>query len=50
MTDISSAAATRTGAQLLVDCLLAHGVDTAFCVPVRAFWPFLMHLERCASS
>lgn len=28
---------TRTGGQLLVDCLLAHGVDTVFCVPGESF-------------
>lgn len=27
----------RTGAQLLVDCLLAQGVDTLFCVPGESF-------------
>jgi acetolactate synthase-1/2/3 large subunit len=27
----------RTGGQLLVDCLLAHGVDTVFCVPGESF-------------
>ena len=27
----------RTGGQLLVDCLLAHAVDTIFCVPGESF-------------
>lgn len=27
----------RTGGQLLVDCLVAHGVDTIFCVPGESF-------------
>ncbi|MCB1403084.1 MAG: hypothetical protein KDJ81_10035, partial [Rhodobacteraceae bacterium] len=27
----------RTGAQLLVDCLLAQGVDTAFGVPGESY-------------
>ena len=30
-------ASERTGGQLLVDCLVAHGVDTAFCVPGESF-------------
>jgi acetolactate synthase-1/2/3 large subunit len=29
--------ASRTGAQILVDCLLTHGVDTAFCVPGESY-------------
>ncbi len=33
----SNSAAERTGGQLLVDCLLAHGVDTVFCVPGESF-------------
>jgi acetolactate synthase I/II/III large subunit len=28
---------TRTGAQLLVDQLLVHGVDTAFCIPGESY-------------
>jgi acetolactate synthase I/II/III large subunit len=28
---------TRTGAQILVDQLLAHGVDTAFCIPGESY-------------
>lgn len=27
----------RTGGRLLVDCLLAHGVDTVFCVPGESY-------------
>lgn len=27
----------RTGGRLLVDCLVAHGVDTVFCVPGESF-------------
>jgi len=27
----------RTGAQLLIDCLLTHGVDTVFCVPGESY-------------
>lgn len=27
----------RTGGQLLVDCLVAHGVDTVFCVPGESY-------------
>src|SRR5204863_8467697 len=30
-------AVTRTGARILVDQLLAHGVDTAFCVPGESY-------------
>ncbi len=29
--------AQRTGGRLLVDCLLAHGVDTVFCVPGESY-------------
>ncbi|HWE45820.1 MAG TPA: thiamine pyrophosphate-binding protein [Caulobacteraceae bacterium] len=28
---------TRTGGQLIVDCLVAHGVDTVFCVPGESY-------------
>ena len=28
---------SRTGAQLLVDALRVHGVDTAFCVPGESY-------------
>ncbi|HSS72605.1 MAG TPA: thiamine pyrophosphate-binding protein, partial [Gaiellaceae bacterium] len=28
---------TRTAAQILVDQLLVHGVDTAFCVPGESY-------------
>ena len=31
------AAGTRTGGQLLVDCLVAHGVDAVFCVPGESY-------------
>jgi acetolactate synthase-1/2/3 large subunit len=29
--------AQRTGGQIVVDCLIAHGIDTAFCVPGESF-------------
>lgn len=32
---------TRTGAQLLVDALVAHGVDRVFCVPGESYLPVL---------
>jgi acetolactate synthase-1/2/3 large subunit len=28
---------TRTGGQIIVDCLVAHGVDTVFCMPGESF-------------
>ncbi|HEY3813468.1 MAG TPA: thiamine pyrophosphate-dependent enzyme [Caulobacteraceae bacterium] len=28
---------SRTGGQIIVDCLVAHGVDTVFCVPGESF-------------
>ena len=34
---MGAANATRTGAQLLVDALRLHGVDTAFCVPGESY-------------
>lgn len=39
---------TRTGGQLLVDCLIAHGVDTTFCVPGESFLTVLdaLHDEQ----
>jgi len=33
----ADACRSRTGGQLIVDCLLANGVDTVFCVPGESF-------------
>jgi acetolactate synthase-1/2/3 large subunit len=40
----------RTGGQLLVDCLLAHGVDTVFCVPGESFLTVLDALRDVQNS
>ncbi len=37
----NKAGAQRTGGRLLVDCLLAHGVDTVFCVPGESYLTIL---------
>lgn len=38
----------RTGGQILVDCLVAHGVDTIFCVPGESFLAVLDALHDVA--
>ncbi|HVE10698.1 MAG TPA: thiamine pyrophosphate-binding protein, partial [Paraburkholderia sp.] len=41
----SSAASTTTGAQLVVDALLTHGVERVFCVPGESFLAVLDSLH-----
>jgi acetolactate synthase-1/2/3 large subunit len=40
----------RTGGQVLIDALVIHGVDTAFCVPGESFLPALDALHRVRES
>lgn len=37
LTTPASTTRVRTGGQIIADCLVAHGVDTAFCVPGESF-------------
>jgi acetolactate synthase-1/2/3 large subunit len=41
MTKLWKRSHKRTGGRLVVDALLAHGVDTVFCVPGESYLPVL---------
>lgn len=48
--ELADSARERTGGQILVDCLIAHGVDTVFSVPGESFLAVLDALHDVPDS